>query len=130
KALSFHAAGCGLPFNFDSDLGSQGAPIDIGFSFDPLAGNNLSRIEQMARPALELLAFIGLQRFRPCVYPRENRFSYGAWSIPLPIEIAMVVACQAVSIQPSRQFEFRLLYRTQYLKSFLPAYLKDGDIHG
>ena len=34
--LSQTRSGCGLPFNFDSDLGGQGGAIDIGFSFDPL----------------------------------------------------------------------------------------------
>ncbi len=53
----------GLPFNLDSDLGGQGSALDIGFSFDPLAGSEATRIEGTCRPALELLAFIGLQRF-------------------------------------------------------------------
>lgn len=57
--------GIGLPFNFDSDLGAQGSALDIGFSFDPLAGSETTRIEVSCRPVLELLCFIGLQRFRP-----------------------------------------------------------------
>jgi len=28
----FSARGGGLPFNFDSDLGGQGSPLDVGFS--------------------------------------------------------------------------------------------------
>ena len=34
-----HARRIGLPFNFDSDLGAQGSPLDVGFSFDPLEGH-------------------------------------------------------------------------------------------
>ena len=120
RCLSYSVTKCGLPFNFDSDLGGQGGAIDIGFSFDPLAGNALTRIEPTARPALELLAFVGLQRFRPEEVKGENRFLYTAWDRPLPIQVAAPAACGALPVGNSR-FEFRLLYRTKYLKSFLPA---------
>lgn len=112
---------CGLPFNFDSDLGAQGGAIDVGFSFDPLAGSALTRIESSARPALELLAFIGLQRFRPREIKGENRFVYATWERAQPVTTAMPAACGAVPLLGGRQYEFRLLYRTKYLKSFLPA---------
>ena len=119
--LSYSVSGAGLPFNFDSNLGGQGGAIDVGFSFDPLAASALTRIEPSARPALELLAFIGLQRFRPREFQGENRFLYAAWKEPLPIQIAMPVACCAIPAAGARRFEFRLLYRTKYLNSFLPA---------
>jgi CRISPR-associated protein Csb3 len=127
KCLTFSATKCGLPFNFDSDLGGQGGANDVGFSFDPLAGSTLTRIESMARPALELLAFIGLQRFRPGEVKGENRFLYTAWNRPLPIEVAMPAACGALPINGADRFAFRLLYRTKYLKSFLPAIPFTGD---
>lgn len=119
--LKFTARGCGLPFNFDSDLGGQGGAIDVGFSFDPLAASSLTRIEPMARPALELLAFIGLQRFRAAEVERQNLFRYTAWNRPLPIEVAAPAACGMIPMVGASQLEFRLLYRTKYLKSFLPA---------
>src|SRR5260370_38700800 len=78
-------------------------------------------MESPARPARELLAFIGLQRFRPGEIKGENRFLYTAWNRPLPIEVAMPAACGALPIIGADRFEFRLLYRTKYLKSFLPA---------
>jgi CRISPR-associated protein Csb3 len=119
--LEYSVSGCGLPFNFDSDLGGQGGAIDIGFSFDQLAGSSLTRIESIARPALELLAFVGLQRFRPREIPRQNRFIYTAWNQPLSVVVAAPAACGALPLLGVNQFEFRLLYRTKYLKSFLPA---------
>jgi CRISPR-associated protein Csb3 len=119
--LKFSARDCGLPFNFDSDLGAQGGAIDIGFSFDPLAGSALTRIESMARPALELLALIGLQRFRALEIKGENRFLYTLWHQPLSRGIAAAAACGAMPVLGASRFEFRLLYRTKYLKSFLPA---------
>ena len=121
ECLKFTVRECGLPFNFDSDLGAQGGAIDVGFSFDPLAGSALTRIESRARPALELLAFIGLQRFRPEEIKGKNRFLYTAWNRPLPIGVAAPAACGVMPIVGARRYEFRLLYRTKYLKSFLPA---------
>lgn len=121
RCLSFSVAGCGVPFNFDSDLGAQGGALDIGFSFDPLSGSSLTRIETTARPVLELLAFIGLQRFRPRSIGSTNRFLYSAWKNPLPISVAGPAACGLLPVPDSLDFEFKLLYRTKYLKSFLPA---------
>lgn len=121
ECLSYSVTNCGLPFNFDSDLGGQGGAIDVGFSFDPLATSAVTRIEPSARPALELLAFIGLQRFRPAEVKGENRFLYTAWNQPLPVTVAMPAGCGAVPVAGASRYEFRLLYRTKYLKSFLPA---------
>lgn len=113
--------GIGLPFNFDSDLGGQGSALDIGFSFDPLANSEGTRIEGTCRPVLELLCFVGLQRFRPREVLRENRFVYTAWSTPLLPSIASAAACGAMVVGDGLLYEFKLLYRTKYLKSFLPA---------
>lgn len=117
----------GLPFNFDSDLGGQGSAIDIGFSFDPLAGSEATRIEGICKPTLEFLCFLGLQRFRPREIPRQNRFIYSAWKSPLPPSVASAVVCGSVNIDALCLFEFKLLYRTKYLKSFLPAVPFQGD---
>ncbi len=116
----------GLPFNFDSDLGSQGSALDIGFSFDPLAGSELTRIEGACKPALEFLSFVGLQRFRPRKDTGRNRFMYIAWRTPMLAPIASAVACDAFSTPSAKRFAFSLLYRTKYLKSFLPATPTDG----
>jgi CRISPR-associated protein Csb3 len=114
--LALTSRGGGLPFNFDSDLGGQGAPLDIGFSFDPLPGMKVG-----VRPVIELCAFVGLQRFRPTREGKENRYTYSTWREPLPPSTAAVAACGRLSLPGDRRFEFRLLYRTKYLKSFLSA---------
>lgn len=128
NCLAATASGCGLPFNFDADLGGQGSALDIGFSFDPLAGNAATRITTSARPTLELLAFIGLQRCRP-LDMRGNRYQYQAWSRPLSPVLAPAASCGLMPVRHSQQFEFRLLYRTKYLKSFLPAIPLTGVAH-
>jgi CRISPR-associated protein Csb3 len=111
--------GDGLPFNFDSNLG-RSSSIDVGFSLDPL------KMSPKTRPFLELLAFVGLQRFRPASEGRENRHRYTAWTTPLlPVAASCAASGQLGNpIWPT--YEFQLLYRTKYLKSFLSATLTRG----
>jgi CRISPR-associated protein Csb3 len=118
--LSQHG-GDGVPFNFDSDLGAQSSSIDVGFSLDPL------EMGTRTRPLIELAAFIGLQRFRPYSDDSENRHTYTAWTVPLLPEAAAVAVTGRMGVRAWPAFEFRLLYRTKYLKSFLPAIPTRGD---
>ena len=127
SAFWSNARGGGLPFNFDSDLGAQGSARDVGFSFDPLASSEATRIVTTCRPALEFFAFIGLQRFRPREVTGQNRFIYVAWPTPLPVSVAACVVSQTSPMPQARTYEFRLLYRTKYLKSFLPAVSVQGE---
>jgi len=127
SSLWSNARGIGLPFNFDSDLGGQGSALDIGFSFDPLAASEATRIEGSCKPALEFLCFVGLQRFRPREIKDDNRFVYAAWNTPLLPGIAAAAICQSIRLSTAPSYEFRLLYRTKYLKSFLPAQPFQGD---
>ncbi len=113
--LSARVGSEGLPFNFDAELGARGSDLDVGFSFDPL------KIKLQTRPLIEALAFVGLQRFRPFRFPKENRYRFWQWHDPLPPEVAAAAASGAARPRRARVFEFRLLYRTTYLKSFLPA---------
>lgn len=115
NALTAYSLRAGRPFNFDSDLGTQGAALDVGFSLDPL------RMGSAVRPVIELCAFIALQRFRPARLGHEKRYQYALWHTPLPACVASAVASGSIDSLPQTIFEFSLLYRTQYLKSFLPA---------
>ena len=107
-----------VPFNFDSDLGSTGSDLDLGFSIDPLKHTGLTT---RIRPLLEFAAFIGLERFRPCKIGTDNVYQFSTWCEPLLPEVAAAATCGSVEFLKSRGFRFRLLYRTKYLKSFLPA---------
>jgi CRISPR-associated protein Csb3 len=104
-----------LPFNFDSDLSGQGSARDAGFSFDTLG------VKCAFRPLLELLAFIGLQRFRPDIARGDNLLRFSLWSLPLPPPVAAAAACGALTLGVRRSYEFRLFHRTKYMKAFLPA---------
>lgn len=110
-----HSEGTAVTFNFDSDGSWQSSPLDVGFSLDPL------KMASASRPFLEFLAFVGLQRFRPHIDARSNRHTYAAWKTPLVPEVAAAVASGTATMRGSGTFCFPLLYRTKYLKSFLPA---------
>lgn len=103
-----------LGFKLDSDLGAQASDLDVGFSMDPLG------IQRRTRPFIELFGFVGLQRFRPLPHGRENRFTYVAWTVPLPAQVAAVACCSLMPQPFAQAYEFPML-RTKYLKSFLPA---------
>lgn len=116
----------GLPFNFDSNLATVGSDLDLGFSLDPLRASKASIIPVPIRPLLEFLAFVGLQRFRPLeigenLPRRDRRYRFASWSDPSPPQIASAWACCVTGSPDSWVSEFKLLYRTEYLKSFLPA---------
>jgi CRISPR-associated protein Csb3 len=109
-----------LPLYFDSDIGRQSASLDVGFSLDAL------EMRSGTRPMIELAAFVGLQRFRPFPDKSRETFSYFPWTAPLPPILAAVACCGCLPGVSARVFEFRLLYRTKYLKGFLPAEPKGG----
>jgi CRISPR-associated protein Csb3 len=119
--LTETADSAGLPFNFDSDLAGQASAIDLGFSMDPL------KMASPTRPFIELLAFIGLQRFRPAIHLKENRYTYVLWTTPLSAAMAAVACCGIVPQPTALSFDFPLLYRTKYLKSFLSSQPSRGD---
>jgi len=61
-------------------------------------------------PYVELLALIGLQRFRPSLIARQ-RFRYFSWAIPIPAEIACAVIAGAVESLSDECFEFPVINR-------------------
>jgi CRISPR-associated protein Csb3 len=103
---------CDKSLHFDA-LGAS-ADLDVGFSFDPL---NIRSPEK--RALLQLLAFIGLQRFTPRRRAGEAVYEYATWRDPLVPEVAHAAA-RGIGVGSARAFEFRL-HNTKYLKSFLPA---------
>lgn len=105
----------GVPFYFDATLGWQGADLDVGFSLDPLG------MSSMIRPMIEILAFVGLQRFRPASNQVRNEYCLLIWRSPLCVQIASVACCGGIDIENLVRYQFNLLFRTKYLKSFLPA---------
>jgi CRISPR-associated protein Csb3 len=113
--LTVSTSGGGLPLYLDSDIGDCSSSRDVGFSMDAI------EVRSQIRPVLELLAFVGLQRFRPRTIERRTRYGYATWATPLLPELASVVCGLGINEFVQTKFEFKLFYRTKYLKSFLPA---------
>lgn len=88
------------PFYFDSRR--EGTCLDIGFSPDE------QKLSVEAYPAVEWLALVGLQRFRPftddATQPRS--FLYTAWAEPLPAMVAAVAVSQTVAVRSCGRFRF------------------------
>lgn len=101
------------------DASGAGTDLDIGFSLDPLKMGSRDK-----RVLVHLWSLIGLQRFRPRKPNKENLYVYAAWHEPLVPEVASAAAAGSMRATTTRRFRFRLLYRTKYLKSFLPAVLQ------
>lgn len=110
------------PFYFDARRAAGALNLDIGFSTDA------QKIETLSFPSVEFLCLVGLQRFRP--WANDDRtYRYQTWTqlTPLVPSIAAAVACGAVPVPGGQSYSFRLLFRTKYLKGFLPATPIRGD---
>ncbi len=119
--LSWSVGEKAIPFYFDSNFGSQSSSLDVGFSLDSL------KISLRVRPLIELLTLVALQRFRPLFDKESNVYRFQAWTDYLP---PLLAAAAVAGLGPlSRlRFCFSLLYRTKYLKAFLPATQIEGEI--
>jgi len=104
----FHSR-AGLTGRFGFDPGAAWNALDAGFSPNEQGYNVASS------PVVELLAAIGLQRFRP-VPEADDRdaFRYLAWSTPLPVDVAAAAAAGAVADPKPRVFRFRIASRGSY----------------
>jgi CRISPR-associated protein Csb3 len=89
------------PFYFDAR--SFVHSLDTGFSLD------VQELELMAYPAVELLALVGLQRFRPAAQGQD--FDYWIWTHPMPALVAAAIVCGAASAEASIRYRFRLRFR-------------------
>lgn len=73
----FFARRLPLSGRFGFDPGAAWTALDVGFS------PNEQKIDVASSPAVELLAAVGLQRFRPVVSDDRETFLYGTWTTPL-----------------------------------------------
>lgn len=104
------------PFYFDARR--EETSLDVGFSSDE------QDMSVMAFPAVESLALIGLQRFRPAVAEdsRGRSFLYTAWAEPLPAVVAMTAVSRLVPVRSCGTFRFTKPSRGgEYLTMFSRA---------
>jgi len=102
-----------FPFYFDAAIGGHSSSADVGFGLDALS------IRSKIKPAIEFLALIGLQRFKPARI--GDTFHYRVWKQDLPPLLAAALSSGGYDSGEFTQFAFPLLYRTEYLKAFLSA---------
>ncbi|MHB1037412.1 MAG: hypothetical protein ACYC35_22995 [Pirellulales bacterium] len=104
------------PFYFDSRR--EETSLDIGFSPDE------QDMSVNAYPAVESLALVGLQRFRPAVDDGGSvrSFLYTAWSDPLPPAVAMATVSGRIPAGSCGTFRFTKPSRGgEYLTMFSRA---------
>ncbi len=97
-----------LPGRFGFDPGAAWNALDVGFS------PNEQQMAVSSSPAVELLAAVGLQRFRPAVSTDRTRFTYGTWAQPLAPCAAMVPASGMATGLSSSRFLGRVVSRGSY----------------
>src|SRR5262245_24128242 len=96
-------------FGFDPSASWQA--LDVGFSPDE------QDVPVQTSPATEILAAIGLQRYRPAsVENKRRRFTYRVWADPL--EIAVVPAAIAGAGRALAVYEFPVVMRSSQYGSF------------
>jgi CRISPR-associated protein Csb3 len=94
------------PFCFDATRFAHA--LDVGFSLDVQERT----MRATAAPITELLALIGLQRFRPRRWDDSKwSFAYWTWRPPLAAPVAAAVASGSVSLRDSRGYRFSLRFR-------------------
>ncbi len=106
-------------FGFDSAAAWKAQ--DLGFS------PNTQGMAVDSSPATELLAAIGLQRFRPRRLAKEGAFSYSTWPEPASPMIASAASCGAIGSEGST-YKFEINSRGQYA-AFGTATPIQGDLH-
>jgi CRISPR-associated protein Csb3 len=96
------------PFYFDARRFAHA--LDTGFSLDSIGA------ETVAHPAVELLALIGLQRFRPIVEPSKEPkvksvVEYCTWHQPIGVAVAAGAASGAVPVPGRQRYRFKIRAR-------------------
>jgi CRISPR-associated protein Csx14 len=97
-----------LSGRFGFDPGAAWKALDVGFSPDT------QQIPVASSPAAELLAAVGLQRFRPRLSDDRSSFYYATWGQPLAPSVASAAACGVVSVFPTTQFRGKIVDRGSY----------------
>lgn len=104
----------GMSGRFGFDIRSSWDTLNTGYS------PNDQGEEVESYPAVELLAAIGLQNFRPVAV--EDDFRFTTWSQPLPTIAAIAASSGALALAESRSYRFSVVSRGKF-KSLSKAQL-------
>lgn len=108
-----------VPFYFDAHNNWQSTPRDVGIGLYTL--RNVIKTQEYTRPLLELAAFLGIQRFRPAFVAEKNLLCFTLWPTPLPVVVGSVATTGLLNLPRQQRYAFRMLFRSDYMKAFLPA---------
>ncbi len=109
-----------LSGRFGFDPGAAWEALDVGFS------PNEQNIKVSSSPVVEMLAAVGIQRFRPRMSSDREGFEYGTWGRPLPPSVASAAAACAVTVPPSVRFRARVVSRGSYAALGRAVMLRGG----
>jgi CRISPR-associated protein Csx14 len=97
-----------LSGRFGFDPGAAWHSLDVGFS------PNKQEMVVASSAAVELLATVGIQRFRPVLASNKATFLYSTWGQPLAPVVAAAAIAQQVQSSPFSVFRGRVVSRGEY----------------
>jgi CRISPR-associated protein Csx14 len=106
---------------FGFDPGPAWNALDVGFSL------NEHSVEVESSPATELLAAVGLQRFRPVMNDDRDGFDYFTWHSPFPPSVAASAMDGAIRDRHTLQYRASVTTRGQYAALGFAYPLHAGD---
>ena len=107
---------------FGVDPRSAWNALDFGFSPD------IQKKDAATYPAVEVLAAVGLQGFRPKAERREG-VGFHLWATPLPLVVARMGAVAAWDGLPRFAYEFSISKRGQSYKYFALAKFIEREVY-
>jgi len=108
-----------LTGRFGFDYSASPEKLDAGWSPDAL------NIKVGSMPVVELLAMIGLQRFRPSRL-KSRQYRYAPWTVRATASVAALLSSGSIPSLAPLRYQFNLLERGDYL-FFSRAYLKGAQ---
>jgi hypothetical protein len=97
-----------LTGRFGFDPGAAWNALDVGFS------PNEQGMEVASSAAVELLAAVGVERFRPAVAGDRESFVYSTWGRPLAPPVAAAASAGLVRVDPATRYRGRIVSRGSY----------------
>ncbi len=108
---------------FGFDCGPAWNALDVGFS------PNEQNMEVESSPLVELLAAVGLQRFRPVMNDERDGFDYFTWHRAFSPSVAAAAMAGAVRDESAQRFRTSVISRGQYAALSRAFSLPTGDFH-
>jgi CRISPR-associated protein Csx14 len=106
---------------FGFDCGPAWNALDVGFS------PNEQNMEVKSSPLVELLAAIGLQRFRPVMNEHRDGFDYFSWHHPFSPNVAAAAMAGAIRERTTQRFRASVVSRGQYAALSKAFSINSGD---